>query len=291
VATFKAADELLRVGVHPSVATLPRGEDPDSIARKGGSEALAKYTDAAVDVLDRKVQILQQRGYLDSIEGKRRAVDSLLLTVRATADEALRDIYIDRVSAVTGVRRSTLLRELKRPVAEARRRPTPPQTTELAPDEVPRLGAERKLLLLLLRDRSLVARVAQQVEPDNFRTPEYREIYRALVGADSRAAEPDETERQDPLEWAADLPTPLYERIAELVADPEELTNPETVLEDAIGRLREHALQKRLADLMTEMMVSDTDTQVELASEVKKVRQELTALGSRLPGRGFYRDE
>ncbi len=291
VATFKAADEFLRAGVHPSVATLPRGEDPDSIVRKGGSEALAKYTDAAVDVLDRKVQILQQRGYLDSTEGKRRAVDSLLLTVRATVDEALRDIYIDRVSAVTGVRRSTLLRELRKPVGEARRRPAPPQAADLAPDEVPRLGAERKLLLLLIRDRSLAARVAQQIEPDNFRTPEYREVYRALVGADSRSAEPDETERHDPLEWAADLPTPLYERIAELAADPEELTNPETVLEDAIGRLREHALQKRLADLMTEMLVADTDTQVELASEVKKIRQELTALGSRLPGRGFFRDE
>ncbi len=82
-ATFKAADELLRAGVHPSVATLPPGEDPDSIARKGGSEALAQYTDAAIDVLDRKIQILEKRGYLDTIEGKRRAVDGLMLTVRA----------------------------------------------------------------------------------------------------------------------------------------------------------------------------------------------------------------
>lgn len=286
VATFKAADELLRAGIHPSVATLPRGEDPDSIVRKGGSEALAKHTDAAIDVMDRKIQILQQQGYLDSIEGKRRAVDGLLLTVRAAADEALRDIYLDRVAAVTGVRRSTLLREMGRSEAISRPGRTRRRAeTEASREQVPKLGAERKLLLLLLRDRSLVARVAPRVEADSFRTPEYREIYRALLGAGA----PTDGERADPLEWAANLATPLYERIAELAADPEELTNPVAVLEDAVGRLRERALQKRLSDLMTEMLVADTDTQLELVSEVKRIRQELKALGSRMPGRSFFR--
>jgi DNA primase len=289
VATFKAADELLRAGVHPSVATLPKGEDPDSIVRKGGNEALAKYADAAIDVLDRKIQILQQQGYLDSIEGKRRAVDGLLLTVRAAADEALRDIYLDRVAAVTGVQRSTLMREMGR--SDARTRPPSParRPVEVSAEAMPKLGAERKLLLLLLRDRSLVPGVAGQVEADNFRTPEYREIYRELVKAGAASPERSDEGRRDPLEWAADLPTPLYERIAELAADPEELTNPEAVLDDAVGRLRERALQQRLTDLMTEMLVADTDTQVRLASEVKKIRQELTALGSRMPGRSFFK--
>ena len=151
---------------------------------------------------------------------------------------------------------------------------------------MPKLGAERKLLLLLLRDRSLVPRVAQLVEPDNFRTPEYREIYRALLSAGAPSAD---EERVDPLEWAADMATPLYEHVAELAADPEELTNPVAVLDDAVARLRERALQKRLSDLMTEMLVADTDTQLALASEVKSVRQELKALGSRIPGRSFFK--
>jgi DNA primase len=287
VATFKAADELLRAGIHPNVATLPRGEDPDSIVRKGGGEALTKYMDAAIDVMDRKIQILQQQGYLDSIEGKRRAVDGLLLTVRAAADEALRDIYLDRVAAVTGVRRSTLLREMGRNDASTRLRRTSRRGEGAVPsEEVPKLGAERKLLLLLVRDRSLVPRVASLVEPDNFRTPEYLEIYRALLNAGAPSTD---EERADPLEWAADMPTPLYERVAELAADPEELTNPVAVLDDAVARLRERALQKRLSDLMTEMLVADTDTQLALASEVKSVRQELKSLGSRIPGRSFFK--
>ncbi len=289
-ATFKAADELLRAGVHPNVATLPPGEDPDSIVRKGGPEALAQYTDAAIDVLDRKIQILEGRGYLDTIEGKRRAVDGLMLTVRAAADEALRDIYLDRVATVTGVRRSTLERELRRPVGGPRRPKAPAAETEEPAHAVPKLGAERKLLLLLLRDRSLVSRVAEQVEPDNFRTPEYREIYDALIGA-AETAPPGEHPAGDELSWAEGLPPTLYERVREIVADPEELTNPEAVLEDAIARLRARALEKRLADLMTEVLVADTGAAVELATEIKKLRQELAALGSRMPGRGLFRGE
>jgi DNA primase len=289
VATFKAADELLRAGVHPSVATLPQGEDPDSIVRKGGQKALARYTDAAIDVLDRKIQILQKRGYFDTSEGKRRAVDGLLPTVRAASDEALRDIYLDRAAAVTGVRRGTLERELERSAVEWRRpaavKKPPPESAA----EVPRLGPERKLLVLLLRDPALVPRVAQQVDADNFRTPEYREIYRALLKAvESNPPDP-ATGWPDSLEWAQELPGPLFERIRELAADPEELTHPQAVLQSAMARLRGWALERRLDDLMTEVLVAETSAAVELASEIKKVRQELAALGSPMPGRGFFR--
>ncbi|UCC84381.1 MAG: DNA primase [Gemmatimonadota bacterium] len=289
-ATFKAADELLRAGVHPSVATLPPGEDPDSIVRKGGSQALAQHTDAAIDVLDRKIQILEGRGYLDTIEGKRRAVDGLMLTVRAAADEALRDIYLDRVATVTGVRRSTLERELRRPVGGLRRPKAPAPETEEPVPAGPKLGAERKLLLLLLRDRSLLPRVAEQVEPGNFRTPEYREIYDALIAA-AETTPPGQSGEGNELSWAEGLAPAIYERVREIIADPEELTNPEAVLEDAIARLRARALEKRLADLMTEVIVADTGAAVELATEIKKLRQELAALGSRLPGRGLFRGE
>ncbi|HSG82591.1 MAG TPA: DNA primase [Gemmatimonadota bacterium] len=289
VATFKAADELLRAGVHPCVATLPRGEDPDSIVRVGGAEALKEYTDAAIDVLDRKIQILEKRGYLETTEGKRRAVDGLLLTARAAADEALRDIYMDRIAEVTAVRRQTLERELRRSVPGRRR--LPPES-ERPQEEVPRLGPERKLLLLLIRDRTLVPGVSKEIMPEDFATPVYRDIYSALLeAADSRPAEHGDSDARASLDWAEDLSPHIYERVRELAADPEELTNPVAVLDDAIARLRARVLEKRLADLMTEVLVADTKSGVELATEIKKVRQELAALGVRTPGRGLFRNQ
>ncbi len=40
---------------------------------------------------------------------------------------------------------------------------------------------------------------------------------------------------------------------------------------------------------MTEVLVADTDAAVDLASEIRNIRQELTALGYRMPGRGLFR--
>ncbi|MEE8520327.1 MAG: DNA primase [Gemmatimonadota bacterium] len=292
-ATFKAADQLLDAGVHPSVVTLPAGEDPDSIVRRGGEGALAEYVDAALDVMDRKIQILERRGYLSTIEGKRRSVDALLSTVRATADEALRDIYLDRVTAVTGVQGSTLERELRRPRPGVGRRGAagevpgePNRGSDVSPPSPPpKLGAERKLLLLLIRDPSLVPRVNEEVAVEDFATAAYRDIYRALRESTL------EGEAEDELQWARELPAPLFERVRELAADPEELTNPGAVLEEVVARLRGRKIEQRMSDLMTEMLVAEPEAQVELASEIRKLRRQRTALGSVLPGRGFFRGE
>src|SRR5690606_5973673 len=44
-AAFRTADALLQTGVHPLVVTLPTGEDPDSIVRRGGADALRPHLD------------------------------------------------------------------------------------------------------------------------------------------------------------------------------------------------------------------------------------------------------
>ena len=61
------------------------GEDPDSLVRGQGAKALQRYLDDAVDVLERKIQILDRRDYFGYIPDTRRAVDALVPTVRAAA--------------------------------------------------------------------------------------------------------------------------------------------------------------------------------------------------------------
>lgn len=285
-ATFRAADELLRAGVHPRVVTLSSDDDPDSVVRAGGAAALGRYVHEAVDVMDRKVQILEERGYLSSIDGRRRAVDALLPTVRATADAALRDIYLDRVASVTGVRRATLERELREelPPAPARRgRPAPPSRE--GSETAPRLGPERKLLLLLLRDGSLIPRVRTEVREEDFSAADYRELYRALLVS---AEDPDRL--SDPNRWTADLTDSARKCARDLLRDPEELTNPEGVLEDAIGRLRRRRLERKRDELKTEMLVADGKArESELLSEIYAINQELATMGHAAPGWGLLK--
>jgi DNA primase len=202
-ATFRTADALLQAGVHPLVVTLPEGQDPDDVVRRGGAGALKEYLDGAMDVLERKLQMLEQRGFFDDIEGVRRALDRLLPTLRATVDPALRDIYTARIAQRTGVRRETLEQDVARaeraaaaragsagaghardgePVSRASAGPgrhrTGPAASRFLTD---RFGAERLLLKVLLADRARAPAAAADVAPELIREPRHREIFHALT--------------------------------------------------------------------------------------------------------------
>src|SRR6266508_3228087 len=110
-ATFRAGDELLRHKLRVSVATLPEGEDPDTLVQEKGLPALEQVLKDAVDVLERKIQILERKGFFGTLPGRRRALDRLLPTIRAAADPITRDLYLSRVAEVAGVRKDVLERE------------------------------------------------------------------------------------------------------------------------------------------------------------------------------------
>src|SRR5256885_10327300 len=111
-ANLHAGDALLRHKLRVSVATLPEGEDPDTLVQKKGAAALEETLKDAIDILDRKVQILTRRGFFGSLPGRRRALDALLPTVRAATDPVARDLYLARVAEVAGIRRDTLEQEV-----------------------------------------------------------------------------------------------------------------------------------------------------------------------------------
>ena len=184
-ATFRAADLLLAGGVHPCVVTLPTGEDPDSIVHSEGAEALQSHIDGAVDVLDRKIQILEEHDHFKSIEHTRTAIDRLLPTLRAVQDPTLRDIYIKKVSDRTGVRRDTLEAELARVVAP----PLQPQVVRRrdrrrpAARTTPEMGPERELLLLMTKDRDWIERVGERLGPKDFLDVRYRAVSESLLAA------------------------------------------------------------------------------------------------------------
>lgn len=111
-ATFRAADVLLAKGVEVRVVTLPDGEDPDTFARTHGRAGIAPLVENAMDVFDRKVQLLQRAGWFNDLQHKRRALDRLLPTIRAASDPITRDLYLARAAEAAGIAREVLLAEL-----------------------------------------------------------------------------------------------------------------------------------------------------------------------------------
>ncbi|MGH7467260.1 MAG: DNA primase [Longimicrobiales bacterium] len=278
-ATFKAGDQLLRAGVEPLVVMLPAGEDPDSLVRKGGAAALAPHLAKAVDVLDRKLQILAERGYLEHSEGMRLAVDRLLPTLRAAADPALKDIYVARVAQRTGVRRETLERELTndRPfrgvvtTGRERGRPSTGYSKQGATGHsqararADAWASERLLLLLMLRDVERIAHAARVIEPDEFRESEYRELYQAMLAHGALPDEPPAT---------FDLSVSARQCLSELRADPLQIADGDRVFDETVVGIKSGGLRMTLDELDARMSVAGAEEQAVLYREKQRITAE-----------------
>jgi DNA primase len=192
-ATFRAGDELLRHGMRARVATLPAGEDPDTLVRVGGTAALEPILADAVDLLERKIQLLERKGWFEGVDHQRDALDRLLPTIRATADPISRDLYLKMVSERTGVSREVLLQQVAAKPAAGPPSPSaagPGQRVD--PTRRPAVrrrvsSAERDLLRVLIKERDWLVRAATEVPPEWFETPELREVYESLTRSPENA--------------------------------------------------------------------------------------------------------
>jgi DNA primase len=195
-ATFRAGDELLRHAVRVRVATLPPGEDPDTLVKAGGVDALDQVLRDAVDLFERKIQIMERKGYFEGFEHRRDAVDRLLPTIRAAADPITRELYLSLASERTQISKDVLQRELAEPragrAAAGGADPAAGQRQPLTPTPPPgraRTGPEVQLLKAIFAAPEWVARARSEVSPALFRSARLREVYQALLGSDLSTAQ------------------------------------------------------------------------------------------------------
>jgi len=274
-ATFRAGDTFLAAGVHPLVVSFPSGEDPDSVLRSSGTEALKTHMADAVDVLDRKLQILERQGYLQSTEGRRRAVDGLLSTLRAVKDQSLKDLYLGRAAEFTGVRRETLVSEVTR-ADEAARSPRPHSP---GPPPSPTIfslpSAERMLVELLLRDPSLIsAAESEGLTAEHFRHPGLRRIYEV-------------TRTGDGDEEGVDM-----ELLETLRGDTTEFVHTTQVFDETVRRLVFREQLERLGHIDRQLQLADEEQARLLLVEKTEVAGELRRAGVSLSFlRGYAADD
>ena len=283
-ATFRSGDELLRQGAAVRVVTLPEGEDPDTFVKKNGAAELTARLRDAIDVFDRKIQLLERAGMFSELQKKRRALDRLLPTVRAASDEIMRDLYIARASEVSGVAREVLERELKG-------RPTPgvaaasPPAPRISPVAKVRRGerraqhnergasAERELVRAMLFNRSRVEQLAEKLSPKTFRDSQYRAIYRALIGAG-----PESTIE----EVTANLDEDTIETVEGILAEGAVHLDSERTINDSFASLRARDLDQRAAELDRVIPLVEGVEKDKLIAEKDAIRKELTATGRKL---------
>jgi DNA primase len=296
------------------VVTLPDGEDPDTFVAKHGRDAMEKLLSASMDVFDRKVQLLERGGWFADLQRKRRALDSLLPTIRATTDEITKDLYVNRVSEAAGIARDVLLRELSSAPAQrgrVRRAATAPsaprtraetQDDESSVDPVPRregpyrtdvpgASSELALVSVMLLSPSLAEGVIEAIgrlEEEDGAHPEVADladtergvmrdpVYRSLYQAIvvHGAEAPPET-------LAETLDPAAIEVMETIRAEPGAVMDGPRTIDDALRRLKERSLRERLDELERTTPLAEESEKDVLLTEKDSLRRELAAIGGR----------
>ena len=285
-ATFRNGDQLLRAGVEVLVATLPEGEDPDSLVRAQGADALRRYLDDALDVMERKLQLLDRRGAFTSIKGTRRAIDVLLPTVRAARNEVVRGLYLKRMSDRTGVPVESLTAEAasvteqprtfnevhqqRRREDRERERDRPRYQADLGQRYEPRprpamrvrMGAERNLLMMMFNAERWVEECAKFVGPDDFQDPDYRRLFRVLI----------ETEgRRDPEgRWLLEFPEDLAGDVESIRHDTEhhDWTGATAFFAENMDRILARPMERQFREIKQDAP-SDDDFDLDILERMK----------------------
>lgn len=278
-ATFRAADELLRHGVAVRVVTLPPGEDPDTFARSAGREGVERQLAQAVDVIERKVQLLERGGWFADLHRRRQAVDHLLPTIRATADAVTRDLYLARVAEATGVDRAVLAAEADagtgpraaeppaRAAGRARRREEAPPARKTARDGG--TAAERELVRVMLTSRATLERILERVGPSEFRDPRYRQIFEVLAhhGPDADIAT-----------VAGDLQDAAVPEFEALLAEPGAIVDVQKTVDDCLDRIELRRYRERSEAIQRQLAVASADEADRLMAEKQATMLEMQKL-------------
>ncbi len=288
-ATFRAGDVLLRQGCKVHVVTLPEGEDPDTFVRHHGREGLERHLGAAIDVFERKLQILQLGGWFGDLRRKRMALDRLLPTLRSASDSITRSMYLARAAEVVGVAAEVLERELRQsktdrhagPPPEGRERSARGAPARAAPAAGPitpvrdrtmsGTPAERELVRILLHRRQYIEHLAERIGAESFRDRALAQILGGLVRA------PDTT--LDILASAQD--DAGVSLLNALAAEDGGLQDPSRVIDDCVAVLRQRELGERIDEIDRELPLA---TDVEKDGLVRR-KQELMGQIRELGGR------
>ena len=280
-ATFRSGDELLRHGMTVQVVTLPEGEDPDSFVDRRGAPALAAALGDAIDVFERKVQLLERAGWFADLRRKRRALDRLLPTIRATQDPITRDMYLTRASEAAGVSREVLERELAaaRDRARAVARPA-----DVAPRAQPARAAlrrapagrqppvERRLVWILVHAPALRDYIGEQIGADDLTSAALGTILAAIVAAGADAS---------PGDIALSLPDDAGELFRTLVEEPPgDGFDMQREADGCLAALRAAPLRRRLLENQRAIDIASDAEKDALIRDKVRLQRELSALGA-----------
>ena len=134
-AALASSEIFIAVELSVRVVTLPEKEDPDSLIKKSGAEALISLVKEAPAALDFLVDCLGRQEDMATEAGRMRVVKAVLNLIRRCPAAARRDPMIHRAADLLNISPQALSQDLRR--EQRNQRPAPRRAEEEVPVAVP----------------------------------------------------------------------------------------------------------------------------------------------------------
>lgn len=182
-AALKSSAAFIAEELSVRVASLPPGEDPDSLIRDHGAEALRERITEAVSALDFLIDCSARTENMETEAGVMRTAKAVQALIAQAPGAIQRDRMVKQAADRLGLSSSALQRDL----ARKKTRPTPasvPETPPVAP--VKHLPEEVALIqMLLLYPEAVEPVVADHLPPEFLTDPDCRFLMELILNDSS----------------------------------------------------------------------------------------------------------
>ena len=243
---LELAIPLLSPGREAFFLFLPEGEDPDSFVRKHGAEAFRQQIDAATPLSDFLLQELIRRHPGQSMEARAALVESAGQLLAGLEPGALRDQLIDALARETRLSPDRIAQTLDA-MAASPGRPSGPPADPTRAQSVLRTPVRTAIALILVHPRLGADPAVLAALPADDALPGL-DVLRALL--EIVRATPHITTAALLEHWRGRKEQGHLARLLEWQNLPSDEALAKRVLDDALNRIREQSLSKRIEALL-----------------------------------------
>ncbi len=179
-ATSRGLDLLIKGDVRVKVLTIPSGKDPDDFIRANGAEVFRKLVKSAVDLIDYKLQRVNEYENIKNIEGKKRAVSELIATLANMNNEIERSEYVKKCAERLEIEEEYIWRELRKFGIDRRIKHSTIPKIPAEPKRSAKENIERLLIECLIQFPQFISQTRSILTKDDFSNPSHAELIELL---------------------------------------------------------------------------------------------------------------
>ncbi|MDY3928331.1 MAG: DNA primase [Clostridia bacterium] len=191
-ATIRAIEIINSVGGRSRVIKLKGAKDPDEYIKANGAAQFLKAVSDAAASTQFRLGLLRTKYSLDSPEGKALFVKEAVEVLQSVQDAVEVDAYINQIADETQVNRDAIYSEFRKKKASDARRIADEERIDrgkwkkneelTVPVEIPPMivGAEKKLIFLMVENKKVVGEVQKAFSSDDFSTDIHRKLVKMI---------------------------------------------------------------------------------------------------------------